>query len=89
VDKHVRVESLEGGVPLIGEVAIVANVQPMRVMSTEAIVGVDNDDFAMRAEHSFQLFGVLLFTRPVEYERLHSHRASSGNVECADPITNW
>jgi hypothetical protein len=74
---------------LISEVAIVANVQPMRVAGTEAIVGVDNDDFAIRAEHSFQHYGVLLFARPVEYERLHSHRASSGNVKSVDPITTW
>jgi hypothetical protein len=50
VHKNVGIKAIEGSVPLLGKIRVVANVLPVTVAEPEAIVGVDYRGFTMRAE---------------------------------------
>jgi hypothetical protein len=73
VDKNVGIESVDGGVPLMGEISIVANVLPMGAAGSVAIVRINYDGLAMATKHPLQPDCMLLFTWPVEYESLYFH----------------
>jgi hypothetical protein len=50
VNENVSVKAIEGGVPLSGEIRVVADVSPMKVTESETIVRVDYSDLTMRFE---------------------------------------
>jgi hypothetical protein len=53
VDKNVSVKTIESSVPLSGKIRVVADVLPMRMPESEAIVGIDYRGFTMRPEQFF------------------------------------
>jgi hypothetical protein len=73
VDKNVGVESIDGGVPLMGEISVVANVLPMGAARSVAIVRINYDRLAKGTKHTLQPDGMLFFTWPIEYESLDFH----------------
>ena len=49
--QNIPIETIYSGIPLVGEIGFVPNVLPVRVGGPEAVIGIDNESFAMRAKH--------------------------------------